>query len=168
MTLKSLATGLAACLSAVAVAGAAAVGVTSLASGASVASPQVQAVVFGVPMPQTPAPELQAPLVQTLSVLAGGGSFAGTKSAYVEGGIGRIEGIAADRAYANAAAKGSFPLNFIVTNIDQNGGIATADVTATAANGGTATQNITFIAGPSPSGWLVSKASALNLLSSVG
>ena len=119
-------------------------------------------------MPQTPAPELQGPLLQTLNVLAGGGSFAGAKSSYVEGGVGRIEGIAADRAYANAAAKGSFPLSFGINNIDQNGGITTADVTATAANGGTATQNITFIAGPSPSGWLVSKASALNLLGSVG
>ena len=143
-------------------------GVTSVASGAPVASPQVQSVVFGVPMPETPAPELQGPLLQTLNVLAGGGSFAGAKSSYVEGGVGRIEGIAADRAYANAAAKGSFPLTFGIANIDQNGGIATADVTATAASGGTATQNITFIAGPSPTGWMVSKASALNLLGSVG
>jgi hypothetical protein len=168
VTLKTLATGVVACLSAAAFAGAAAVGVTSVASGAPVASPAVQAVVFGAPLPQTPAPELQGQLLQTLNVLAGGGSFSGAKSSYVEGGVGRIEGIAADRAYANAAAKGSFPLSFNIVNIDQNGGIATADVTATAASGGTATQNITFIAGPSPSGWMVSKASALNLLGSVG
>jgi hypothetical protein len=152
----------------VAVVGAAAAGVTSIASGASLAQPQVQPVVFGIPMPQAPAPELQAPLVQTLQVLAGPGSFAGAKSSYVEGGVGRIEGIAADRAYANAAAKGQFPLSFNVANIDQEGGIVTADVTATAATGATATQNMTFIAGPSPSGWVVSKSSALNLLSSVG
>ncbi|MET0703394.1 MAG: hypothetical protein ABWY93_27435 [Mycobacterium sp.] len=163
MTLKSLATGVAA----VAVVGAAAAGVTSIASGASFAQPQVQPVVFGIPMPQTPAPELSGALTQTLSALAGGGSFSGAKSAYVEGGVGRIEGIAADRAYANAAAKGQFPLTFTVANIDQNGPIATADVTATAATGATASQPMTFIAGPSPSGWVVSKASALNLLSSV-
>jgi hypothetical protein len=163
VSLKYLATGVAAA----AVVGAAAAGVTSIASGASVASPQVAPVVFGVPMPQTPAPDLQGPLTQTLTVLAGPGSFAGAKSAYVEGGVGRIEGIAADRAYSNAAAKGQFPLSFSIANIDQNGGIATADVTATAATGATATQNMTFIAGPSPTGWVVSKASALNLLSSV-
>jgi hypothetical protein len=164
VTLKSLATGVAA----VAVVGAAAAGVTSIASGASFAQPQVQPVVFGIPMPQTPAPELAGALTQTLNALAGGGSFSGAKSAYVEGGVGRIEGIAADRAYANAAAKGQFPLTFNVVNIDQNGGIATADVTATAATGATASQPMTFIAGPSPSGWVVSKSSALNLLGSVG
>ena len=168
MTLKSLATGVAAGLSAAAVVGAAAVGVTSIASGASSASPQVQPVVFDVPMPQAPAPELQAPLLATLNALAGGGSFGGTKSSYVEGGVGRIEAITADRAYANAAAKGLFPLSFGIVNIDQEGGSATADVTATAANGVSTTQNVQFIAGPSPSGWTLSKSSALNLLSSAG
>jgi hypothetical protein len=46
--------------------------------------------------------------------------------------------------------------------------VATANVTATSASGGTATQNIVFVAGPSPTGWQVSKGSALNLLSAVG
>jgi hypothetical protein len=118
-------------------------------------------------MPQAPAPELQAPLVQTLQSLAGGGSFAG-KAPYIQGGIGRIESIAADRAYNRAAAEGKFPLTFAIANIDQNGGVVFADVTATSALGTSATQNVQFVAGPSPTGWQISKASALNLLSAAG
>jgi hypothetical protein len=161
--LKTLVTGVAAA----AVVAAAAGGVTSIAASGSSATPAIQPVVWDIPLPQTPAPELQAPLAQTLQVLAGGGSFSG-KAPYIQGGIGRIESIAADRAYRNAAAEGKFPLTFNVVNIDQNGGVATADVTATAATGGTATQNIVFVAGPSPTGWQISKDSALSLLSSVG
>ena len=163
MTLKTLVTGVAA---AALVAGAAA-GVTSVASPAASPAPAVQPVVWDIPMPQAPAPELQSPLLQTLQALAGGGSFSG-KSSYIQGGIGRIEGIAADRAYNKAAAEGKFPLAFNIANIDQEGGVANADVTATSALGTTATQNVQFVAGPSPSGWQISKASALNLLSSAG
>ncbi|BBY15538.1 hypothetical protein MLIT_11300 [Mycolicibacterium litorale] len=118
-------------------------------------------------MPQVPAPDLAGPLTQTLQALAGPGSFRG-KAPFIQGGIGRIEAVAADRAYQNAAAQGKFPLSFTIANVDQNGGVATADVTATAATGGTATQNIVFTAGPSPSGWQISRGSALNLLSAVG
>jgi hypothetical protein len=110
---------------------------------------------------------LQSPLVQTLQALSGGGSFAG-KAPYIQGGIGRIEGIAADRAYNRAAAEGKFPLMFAIANIDQEGGMATADVTATSALGTSATQNVQFVAGPSPTGWQISKASAMNLLSAAG
>jgi hypothetical protein len=163
VTLKTLVTGMA---GAVLVAAAAA-GVTSVASPAVSSAPAVQPVVWDIPMPQAPAPELQSPLLQTLRVLASGGSFSG-KSSYIQGGIGRIEGIAADRAYNKAAAEGKFPLAFNIANIDQEGGVANADVTATSALGTTATQNVQFVAGPSPSGWQISKASALNLLSSAG
>jgi hypothetical protein len=163
VTLKSLVTGVAAA----ALVGGAAAGVTSIASPAMSAAPAVQPVVWDVPFPQTPAPDLEAPLMQTLQALSGGGSFTG-KASYIQGGVGRVEGIAADRAYNNAAKEGKFPLTFSVANIDQNGGVATADVTATAATGGTASQNIQFVAGPSPTGWQISKASALSLLSSVG
>ena len=145
MTLKTLVTGVAA---AALVAGAAA-GVTSVASPAVSSAPAVQPVVWDIPMPQAPAPDLQAPLLQTLQALAGGGSFSG-KASYIQGGIGRIEGIAADRAYNKAAAEGKFPLTFNVANIDQDGGVANADVTATSALGTTATQNVQFVAGPSP------------------
>ena len=96
-----------------------------------------------------------------------GGSFAG-KAPYIQGGIGRIEGIAADRAYNRAAAEGKFPLTFNVANIDDAGGVVSADVTATSALGTTATQNVQFVPGPSPSGWQISKASALSLLSAAG
>jgi hypothetical protein len=163
VTLKTLVTGVAAA----AVLGGAAAGVTSIASPVVSSAPAVQPVVWDIPMPQAPAPELQAPLVQTLQSLAGGGSFAG-KAPYIQGGIGRIESIAADRAYNRAAAEGKFPLRFTIENIDQNGGVAFADVTATSALGTSATQNVQFVAGPSPTGWQISKASALNLLSAAG
>ncbi len=111
MTLKTLVTGVAAA----ALVGGAAAGVTSIASPRSMSLGSrrraVQPVVWDIPMPQAPAPELQAPLLQTLQALAGGGSFAG-KASYIQGGIGRIEGIAADRAYNKAAAEGKFPLTF--------------------------------------------------------
>lgn len=163
MLLKSLVTGVAA----MAVVGAAAAGVTSIASSSASGAPSVAPVVFDVPLPQAPAPDLQSPLSQTLEALASGGSFSG-KAPYIQGGIGRIESIAADRAYRQAAADGKFPLTFNVANIDQNGGVATADVTATSALGTSATQNIQFVAGPSPTGWQISRQSAMNLLSSVG
>ena len=160
MTLKSLVTGVAAA----ALVGGAAAGVTSIASPPGSQGVAVQPVVWDIPMPQAPAPDLQAPLLQTLQVLASGGSFAG-KAPYIQGGIGRIESIAADRAYNKAAAEGKFPLTFNIANIDSDGGVASADVTATSALGTSATQNVQFVAGPSPTGWQISKASALNLLS---
>jgi hypothetical protein len=163
VTLKTLVTGVAAA----ALVGSAAAGVTSIASPAVSSAPAVQPVVWDIPMPQAPAPDLQAPLVQTLQALAGGGSFSG-KASYIQGGIGRIEGIAADRAYSKAAAQGKFPLTFAIANIDSDGGVANADVTATSALGTSATQNVQFVAGPSPTGWQIAKASALNLLSAAG
>jgi hypothetical protein len=163
VTLKTLVTGVAAA----ALVGGAAAGVTSVASPAVSPAPAVQPVVWDMPMPQAPAPDLQSPLVQTLQALSGGGSFAG-KAPYIQGGIGRIESIAADRAYNRAAAEGKFPLTFAIANIDQEGGVATADVTATSALGTSATQNVQFVAGPSPTGWQISKASAMNLLSAAG
>jgi hypothetical protein len=171
VTLNTLVTGVAA---AALVAGAAA-GVTSIASPSipDSAAPGVTAVapvVWEIPMPEAPAPELQGTLLQILNVLAGPGTFGpkGNKSPYIEGGTGRIEGIGADRAYNNAVQEGKFPLKFAIANINQEDNVVTADVTATAATGGTATQNIQFVAGPSPIGWQISKGSALSLLSSVG
>ena len=163
MTLKTLVTGVAAA----ALVGGAAAGVTSIASPAVSSAPAVQPVVWDIPLPQAPAPDLEAPLLRTLQALAGGGSFTG-KASYIQGGIGRIEGIAADRAYNRAAAEGKFPLTFNIANIDQQGGVASADVTATSALGTSDTQNIEFVAGPSPSGWQIAKTSALSLLSAAG
>lgn len=164
MTLKLLATGVAA---AAIVGGAAAAGVTSVAFS-SPAAPAVQPVVFGAPLPQAPAPELQSQLVATLDGLQSGGSFSGGKASYIQFGLGRFEGIAADRAFNNASAKGLFPLNFVVADIDQEGPTATANVTATAPNGQTATQSIQFVQGPSPSGWQLTKQSALALMQGAG
>lgn len=164
MILRTLAIGFVTSAAAAGVVTAATAGVTSVAASSV---PAVTPVVWDIPMPQAPAPELQAPLTQTLTVLAGPGSFSG-KAPYIQGGVGRIESVAADRAYSNAAREGKFPLTFNVLDIDVNGPIATANVTATAATGGTATQPVTFIAGPSPTGWQVSKQSALALLSAAG
>ncbi|MCZ0728159.1 hypothetical protein [Mycolicibacterium iranicum] len=166
MTLKSLVTSLTAGAAAAAFVGGAAAGVTSIATGAGIAS--ASPVAFGAPLPAAPAPDLQGPLVTTLSALAGPGSFAGGKGSYIEGGLGRIEARVADNSYNNAAAQGYFPLNFVVSNIDQNGPVATASVTATAQTGAAASQNVVFVAGPSPTGWQISKQSALALLSAVG
>jgi hypothetical protein len=166
VTLKTLVTGVAAA----ALVGGAAAGVTSIAFSAGSSAPgavAVQPVVWDIPMPQAPAAQLKAPLLQTLQALAGGGSFVG-KGSYIQGGIGRIEGIAADRAYNRAAAEGKFPLTFNVANIDDAGGVVSADVTATSALGTTTTQNVQFVPGPSPSGWQISKESALSLLSAAG
>ena len=169
MTLKTLVTSLTAGASAAVVVGAAAAGVTSIAAGSgAVAQPSVQPVVFDVPLPAAPAPDLQGPLLSTLNALSGPGSFSGGKASFVQGGLGRIEARVADSGYANAAAKGYFPLSFTIADIDQNGPVATANVTATAASGAVATQPLTFIAGPSPTGWQLSKQSAMALISSVG
>ena len=166
MILKTLVTGMAA---AAVVAGAAG-GVTSVASslssGASSSTAAIRPVVMGIPLPQAPAPELQAPLLQTLNGLAGPGSFSGAKGDYIEGGLGRFESIAADREYNKAAQQGYFPLTFVVADIDSDGTTATANVTATANTGATKTVPVSFVAGPSASGWQLSKQSALALLSS--
>ena len=163
MTLKTLVTGVAAA----ALVGGAAAGVTSVASPVVSPAPAVQPVVWDIPMPQTPAPDLQTPLLQTLQALGAPGLSA-NKAPYIQGGIGRIEGRVADTKLREAQAEGKFPLSFAVANIDQNGAVVTADVTATAATGGVASQNIQFVPGPSPTGWQMSKQSLMALMSAVG
>jgi hypothetical protein len=166
VTLKTLVTGIAAA----AVVGGGAAGVTSVASPALTSAPAVAPVVWDIPMPQAPAPELEGQLQTTLNVLAGPGTFGpkGNKAAYIQGGTGRIEGITADRAYSNAAADGVFPLRFVIANIDQVGGTASATVTATAATGTTRTETVQFFLDPVTGNWQLGKQSALSLLSSVG
>ena len=166
MILKTLVTGVAAA----AVVAAAAGGVTSMASNASSGAPSVastvEPVVLGIPLPQDPAPDLQGPLVQTLSALVGPGSYSGAKGTYVQGGFGRATAILADRKYNQKAQEGYFPVTFVVADIDQNGPVATANVTATAATGATANQPVTFVQGPSPTGWQISESSVSSLLAS--
>ncbi len=168
MTLKTLVTGFVTGAAAAAMVAAAAAGVTSIAASGPISAPAIQPVVWDIPLPQAPAPDLVSPLTQTLAGLAGPGSFGGPKKSYVEGGLGRIETITADRAFSKKAAEGYFPLTFAISDIDVNGPVATANVTATAATGTTASQSMTFVQGPSPSGWQVTKASALSLLSMAG
>jgi len=164
VTLKALVSGAAA---AVAIAGAAA-GVTSIASSSdAVAGPRVTPVVWDIPMPQQPAPDMQGPLLATLQALGAPGLSA-SKAPYIQGGIGRIEGRVADTKLREAQAEGKFPLSFSVANIQPSGPGFTADVTATAANGGVASQNIAFVPGPSPTGWQMSKQSLMALMSAVG
>ncbi|MCB0928272.1 MAG: hypothetical protein U0R77_10945 [Mycolicibacterium insubricum] len=160
MIKKLLVTGIAAA----AVTAGAAAGLTALAGPAN--APQVQTVVRGIPMPQAPAPDLTPALTRTLTGLAGSGSFASKKS-YIQGGMGRIETSVADAKYNQKAAEGYFPLTFDVADVDQNGDSATANVTATAATGATASMPLTFVEGPSPSGWQLSKESVGALLSAL-
>lgn len=159
MTLKSLATGVAA----VAAVGAAAAGVTSLAS-ITPAVTGVQPAVFGVPMPLEPAPEVPAPdeLIGVLNGLADPGvPFAG-KAGLVEGGIGPVESHVADKRLRKAAQAGQLPLAFNVANIAPAGpGTASADVTVSGPQLAPQTMNVTFV---NQGGWKVSRDSAMTLL----
>lgn len=162
MTLKTLVTGAAA----FAVLGAAA-GATSVAAGSLSAAPQVQPVVFDVPMPLAPAQELEGALRTTLNGLASpGGSFSGSKAHWIEGGVGRIEGRTADRLFENAAAEGYFPLNFSFGPIDSNGATATTTVTASGPKLAPTSQPLTFV--NVGDRWVLSKSSAMALLAAVG
>ena len=98
MILKTLAIGFVTSAAAAGLVTAAATGVSSVTASSA---PAITPVVWDIPMPQAPAPELQAPLTQTLSVLAGPGSFSG-KATYIQGGIGRIESIATKQLHLTA------------------------------------------------------------------
>lgn len=164
MILKTLVTGMAAA----AVVAAAAGGVTTIASSAPSATPMIQQVVWDIPLPDAPAPDLQGPLTNTVNALGSGGSF-DSKTPYIEPlGVGL--GSAAKRGYNDAVKKGYFPLTAAVTNVDLNGPVATANVIATTANGGTAPPTLlTFAASPSsPTGWVLTKGSLLSLSSALG
>ena len=163
MTLKSLVTGVAA----VAAVGGAAAGVTSIASPTITAAPAVQPVVWDIPMPAAPAPDQKGPIEQTVNTLGSGGSFAG-KSAYIQG-LGRFTGKGVELKYNDAVAKGYLPLTAILQgDPDVNGGSAVATVQATLANGEVRSMPLTFVRGPSPTGWQLSSASLFALGELVG
>ena len=119
MTLNSLARGIATVAGVAAVAGAVTAGLTSASDAVATRSVQVQPVVFGVPMPLDPAADLPTPdqLYGVLNGLANPGVPFASKSYLVEGGIGIIEGRAADSLMRSAAAKGQLPLTFNVSGI---------------------------------------------------
>jgi hypothetical protein len=133
MTVKLLATGVAA----VATIGAAAAGVTSLASSAAPAL-QVAPVVLSAPLdPPPPAPGQPAlPSPEQLTDLANrltdpGVSYE-TKFGLVENGISADEGHVADHDLRKAFRNGNFPEQFAFTNIEPIGpNGASADVAIT-------------------------------------
>ena len=162
MTVKSLATGVAA----LAAIGAAAASVTCIAS-VTAASPQVQPVVFGAPLPLDPGVDLPTAdqLLSVLNSLQDPSVPFGSKSYLVEGGVGGVEGHMADKKLQQAAAKGSLPLTFNITNIQPAGpGAASANITATGPHLPPTTENLTFV---DQGGWLLSRTSAMTLIQSV-
>ena len=133
MTVKLLATGVAA----VATIGAAAAGVTSLASGAAPAS-QFAPVVLSAPLdPPPPAPgQPPLPSPEQLTDLATRATDPGvsykTKFGLVENGISSQEGHDADHLLRKAYEHGNFPEQFAFTNIEPIGpNGASADVAIT-------------------------------------
>ena len=161
MTVKSLATGVAA----LAAIGAAAAGVTCIAS-VTAASPQVQPVVFGAPLPLDPGADLPTPgqLATVLNSLQDPSVSFASKAYLVEGGIPFPASIA-DHELQKAAAKGSLPLTFNITNIVPAGpGAASATITATGPHLAPTAENLTFV---DQDGWKLSHDSAMTLIQSV-
>jgi hypothetical protein len=164
VTLKSLATGVAA----VAAIGAAAAGVTCIAS-VTAALPEVQSVVFSAPLPldpvvpgaDVPTPDQLATLLNTLQDPSV--SFA-NKGYLIEGGI-PVPASLADHELQKAAAKGSLPLTFNFTSITPAGpGVAAATPTATGPHLAPTYENLTFV---DQGGWKLSHDSAMTLIQSV-
>jgi hypothetical protein len=165
VTVKSLATGVAA----VAAIGAAAAGVTCIAS-VTATLPQVQPVVLGAPLPLDPVgPGAAVPtpdqLISVLNSLQNPGVPFANKSDLVEGGVSGVEGHLADHELQKAAANGSLPLSFNIANIVPAGpSTASADVTASGPHLAPTTQNITFV---NQGSWKLSRNSAMTLIQSV-
>jgi hypothetical protein len=164
VSVKSLATGFAA----VAAIGAAAAGVTCIASVTG-ASPQVQPVVFGVPLPQDPivaGADLPTPdqLATVLNTLQDPSVSFANKGYLVEGGIPFPASIA-DHELQKAAAKGSVPLTFNITNIAPVGpAAASASITASGPHLAPTVENLTFV---DQGGWKLSHDSAMTLIQSI-
>lgn len=165
MTLKYLATGVAAA----ALIGAAAAGVTSIASpvaqapNPTVASPAVVLANVDGLLPMDPATDL--PSADQLAAVVNGLGQAGvpfaSKSWLVEGGIGFTQGKLADRYFA-----GKLPLTATIGNIwPVAPGLAGATVTATGPGVGPVTQDLTFV---NQGGWKLSRASVDQLIAFAG
>jgi len=156
VSLKSLTTGVAAAT----LVGAAAVGVTSVASVPITVSPAITPVVFGAPLPLDSDPALTGEFTGILNQLANSGSINGN---LIDGGVGIIEARTADQLLKNAAAKGYLPLNISVdpNSITESGNTASATVTASGPALAPTTQTVTFV---NNGGWKLSKGSATALL----
>jgi hypothetical protein len=165
VTVKTLATGMAA----MAAIGAAAAGVTCIASVTAV-PPSVQPVVFGAPLPQDPiAPAAvdvpsAAQLTTVLNALQDPSVSFAQKGDLVEGGIPVPIGIA-DHELQKAAQKGSLPLTFNITNIVPSGpGAATATITASGPRLAPTPEYLRFV---DQGGWKLSHDSAMTLVSAL-
>lgn len=164
MTLKSLATGVAA----FAAIGAAAAGVTCIASVTAVL-PEVQSVVFSAPLPLDPVvPGADVPtpdqLVTVLNTLQDPSVSFANKGYLIEGGV-PVPASLADHELQKAAAKGSLPLTFNFTSITPAGpGVAAAALTATGPHLAPTYENLTFV---NQGGWKLSHDSAMTLIQSV-
>ena len=165
MTVKSLATGVAA----LAAIGAAAAGVTCIAS-VTATSPQVQPVVFGAPLPLdpvVPGADLPTPdqLVTVLNSCRTRACPSPARATSSKAASAAPIGHFADHELQKAAAKGSLPLTFNITNIVPAGpGAASANITASGPHLAPTTENLTFV---DQGGWKLSRDSAMTLIQSV-
>ena len=165
MTVKTLATGMAA----LAAIGAAAAGVTCIASVTAV-SPRVQPVVFGAPPPLDPLTPVGVDLptayqlTTVLNTLQDPSVSFANKGDLIEGGI-PVPATLADHELQKAAAKGSLPLTFNISNIAPAGpGAATATITATGPHLAPTPEYLRFV---DQGGWKLSHDSAMTLIQSV-
>jgi hypothetical protein len=165
VTVKTLATGVAA----VAAIGAAAAGVTYIASVTAV-SPRVQPVVFGAPVPLDPAAPVGVDLptayqlTNVLNTLQDPSVSFASKGDLIEGGV-PVPVSLADHELQKAAAKGSLPLTFNISNIAPAGpGAATATITATGPHLAPTPEYLRFV---DQGGWKLSHDSAMTLIQSV-
>jgi hypothetical protein len=127
-------------------------------------SPAIMPVVFGVPMPADTDASLTGEFTGILNQLANTGKVS-DKSYLIEGGLGMLEGRAADRALKNAAAQGYLPLSFNLTPPDVEGNTATTNVTASGPHTAPVTQPVTFV---NQNGWKLSRSSAMAIMSAAG
>lgn len=159
MSLKSVITGVAAAT----LVGAAAAGVTSIAA-VPTTSPAIAPVVFGAPLPLDNDADLAGQLTGILNQLANAPTIT-ENAGLIEGGVGIFEGRTANRMLAQAHQNGDFPLTLAVTNVSPPApdGSVTASVNASGPKTPPTTQQMTFVPG-GPSGWMVSRSSAMALM----
>lgn len=163
MSLKTLATGVAA----VAAIGAAAAGATSFASSGPAPS-QVQPVVFSAPLPLDQNVNLPTAdqLTTVLNNLADPNVSFENKSGLVEHGIPPGQAHLADHEMKKAAKNGELPLTFNVSNIQPTEKGASAAVAIAGPKlQPPVTQNLTFV-NPG-SNWMLSHDSAMMLVQAV-
>jgi hypothetical protein len=171
-TVKFFATSVAA----LAVIGGAAAGMASIAAPSELALVQLAAV--GAPLPQDPPPALPpvpganvptpVQLTGLLNSLADPNVPFASKSNLVEGGISGTEAHMADHELKTAAKNGDLPLTFNVTNVQPGAapGSATADVAVSGPKlPSPVTQSVTFV---NQGAWVLSRASAMQLLQAAG